>query len=201
VIYLCAGIFAEGTTDHDFLAPLVERLLELLGNEEFPAQVNVAAPIIIGKPNVPKKTAAEAILRFWGSCTLFIIHSDTGGDREKAYQRYIASNLAEVTKKHHEALIVSCMPAREIEAWLLADSQVFSHLVTGWTPTLPIDPEKVFDPKKELEQILTEKKYKRGEVYQFFGEHIELSALRRLESFRHFETELRAAIRSLGGAL
>jgi hypothetical protein len=46
-------------------------------------------------------------------------------------------------------------------------------LVPGWPPTLLIDLEKVFGPKKELEQLLQEKKYKRGEVYQFFGEHIE----------------------------
>jgi Domain of unknown function (DUF4276) len=201
VIYLCAGIFAEGTTDHHFLAPLLERLLELIGNEEFPAQVNVAAPIIIGKPNVPKKTAAEAILRFWDSCTLFIVHADTGGDQEKASRLHIEPSIIEVKKKYPKALIVSCMPEREVEAWLLADPKVFSHLVTGWKPTLPIDPEKVFDPKKELDRILHEKKYKRGEVYQFFGEHIELDALRRLESFRCFEAELREAIRSLGGAL
>jgi hypothetical protein len=199
VIYLCAGIFAEGPTDHHFLAPLVGRLLELIGNEEFPAQVNVAAPIDIGKPNVPKRTAAEAILRFWDSCTLFIIHADTGGDQEKASRLHIEPSLAEVKQKYPEALLVPCMPAREVEAWLLADSQVFSVLVAGWTPVLPINPEKVFDPKKELDRILKDKGQRRREVYDLFGECVAFDSLRRLESFQRFEEELRRAVRLLGG--
>jgi hypothetical protein len=199
VIYLCAGIFAEGPTDHRFLSSLVERLLEFLGQEELQTKFNVATPINIGMPSRPKTTADEAILRFWDSCTLFIVHRDGEGDPLNAFQQYIEPSLTTVKQKYSEVIVVSCIPEREIEAWMLADSQVFSQLVTAWKPTLPQDPEKVLDPKQILEQILKTKGQRINEAYQFFGEYIDFEALRRLNSFQQFETELRLAIRALVG--
>jgi hypothetical protein len=196
LIYLCAGVYAEGPTDHRFLKALLPRLLEELAAQETKSY-EVAAPLQIGTISTPRITIVEAIRKFWESCTLFIIHADAAGDREGALQKYVTPHIDEARNLYPSLIAVPCIPDREIEAWMLCDEDVFSQWSRDWRPELPREPEKVLDPKKELEKILATKKQSVRESYELFGEYISIARLRRLNSFCLFEDDLKRAIHTL----
>lgn len=202
MIYLCAGVFAEGSSDYAFLLPLVTRLLyEVSTSVPQLTEVADAVGIDASRP-VPKARAdriAKAIRDHEGQCTLFVIHADADGDRDAALQERVAPgrHAAGVA-----APIVACIPVREMEAWILSDSAAFTALLSGAAPELPRDPEADADPKRTLSRIYDALRLRgpSGDYYRFFGENVALDSLRRLPAFRRFEDELRAAVEVVGRA-
>lgn len=198
MIYLCAGIFAEGNSDYAFLMPLVNRLLFEL-SIAVPQATEVADSVGIDAPRrAPKKRAdriAAAIQACQGQCTLFVIHADEDGDLRAALEERVEPGRRAAAAVVN-APIVACVPVREIEAWLLCDRQAFAALLPRAAPELPRHPEADSDPKRTLSGIYAALGL-RGEYHAFFGENVALEALRRLPAFRAFEGELRAAIDSL----
>lgn len=87
MIYLCAGVFAEGRSDYGFLLPLVNRLLyELSTAVPHATEVADSVGIDASRP-IPRARAeriAKAIQEHEGQCTLFVIHADADGDHEAA---------------------------------------------------------------------------------------------------------------------
>jgi hypothetical protein len=137
VIYLCAGVFAEGRRDYAFLLPLVTRVLYEV-SAVIPQLTEVADSVgIDASPPVPRTRAdriAQAIHAYEGECTLFVIHADADGDRRAA--------LLERVEPGRQAAgvaspIVACIPVRETEAWMLADHVAFTTLIPGAEPELP----------------------------------------------------------------
>ena len=199
-VYLAVGIFAEGPTDQRFLGRLVVRMLNEIGNQEFPANVEVLEePYQIGLSNSTvgnlPRTISSAFEKYHQECTLFIVHHDSGGNTQQAREK-LEQELLTIRQEIPSAI---CIPVRETEAWMIADQEVFPKLTHGWSPALPPNPEKEIDPKKVLHDVLATKKIKQPEPYDFFGAQVRLAALRSLPSFRDFEGELRTTIRAVGG--
>lgn len=87
MIYLCAGVFAEGRTDYAFLLPLVTRLLFDVSTA-VPWQTEVADSVGIDASRpIPKARApriAKAIQEHQTQCSLFVVHADADGDPDAA---------------------------------------------------------------------------------------------------------------------
>ena len=84
MIYIRAGVFAEGKTDYDFLLPLLDRLLDALaaqlfrGGHELGSTTGIDAPA--GTSGGRAERIAAAIHARWDDCTVFVVHTDGAGD-------------------------------------------------------------------------------------------------------------------------
>lgn len=199
MIYLCAGVYAEGRSDYAFLLPLTNRMLFAL-SESVTQATEVADSVGIDAPR-PFPSARDAriacaIQHHAGQCTLFVIHADAGNDAEAALRERVRPGQQAASDVH----TVACIPVREIEAWMLSDPGVFTALMPNAVPSLPREPEALGDPKQALLQICDELGLRGGlgDYYQFFGENVDLACLRRLPAFRRFEEEMKAAVLALG---
>jgi hypothetical protein len=209
LLYLCAGLYAEGPTDYAFLERLSRRVLFEIATRVAPGNFEIADTLGIDA-GTPRPRRAEristAIEESWDACTLFIIHSDGAGDPASARAEKISPAIEQVRERHPDAAIAACIPVREVEAWLLADATVFESLVASGSsrarPLLPPSPEKVLDPKRALDDVLRSLKLRvraSGDYYAIFGERIDIAALRRLSAFRDFENELADAVGQIAG--
>jgi hypothetical protein len=201
MIYVCAGLFAEGRSDYELLLPLVTRVLDDVGARVFPGQCDVAATVGIDAPassNEPREVRiARAITSHWDQCTLFIVHADSDGDAERARAERVEPGLRAARGSRQDALAgAACVPVRETEAWMLVDPGVFEQLGAREV-TLPAEPERELDPKGTLTRLLREAGIRSapGRLYAFFGERLALARLRMLPAFRAFERELEEAVR------
>jgi len=197
---VCAGLYAEGPSDYQFLLPLLDRMLHELLSRHFPAQHELAGTQGLPDIHMHGRAAriAATISNSWDSFTLFVIHSDGAGDPDAARANTIQPGIDLTRTQLHEAgrqeplAVAACMPIRELEAWLLVDPLVFERL--GFKgAVLPPDPERVTDPKQALAALLGRRK----PPYDFFGEQVRLDALRKLRAFQAFEAELLAALHLL----
>lgn len=72
MIYIRAGVYAEGPSDYDFLLPLLDRLLDAIAAPLFPGDYQVAATLGIDAPRVTEGGRAEriavAIHDAWETC-------------------------------------------------------------------------------------------------------------------------------------
>ena len=190
MIYLCAGVFAEGSSDYAFLLPLVTRVLyEASTSVPQLTEVADAVGIDASRP-IPRTRAnriAKAIRDHEGQCTLFVIHADADGDSDAALRERVdpgrqAAGVA--------VPIMACIPVREMEAWILSDQAAFTALIAGAEPELPRDPEADVDPKRTLSRIYDALRIRgpRGDYYRFFGENIAIESLRASRRFDDSKT-------------
>lgn len=207
-IYVRAGLYAEGPSDDDFLSRLLDRLLPELLRQHFPAQYEfretVLLQIDLSVTSGRDRRIAAAIHEYWSTCTLYVIHSDGKSDPDRERARTIDPGVA-LARERWQAdtdtaglplAIAACVPVREMEAWLLTDPVVFDRLgLRGFE--LPLQPDRVTDPKEPLAALLKPLDLHRRPPFEFFGEQISLAALRKLEGFRAFESELLAALHQL----
>ena len=209
MIYMCAGVYAEGPSDYDFLLPLLNRLLDSIAASLFPGAYEVAPTVGIDAPRGTEGGRAEKIAAAidvsWGACTLFVIHADADGDAGGARLNCIEPGVAaaRVLRPEPPLAVAACIPVREIEAWMLADPEAFRTLLgDGSKSECPADPEREITPKATLLRILKDGGMKRRaeRLHAFFGERFRLDALRSLPAFRAFEVELVAALHALAGA-
>lgn len=210
MIYLRAGLYAEGPSDYGILVPLITRVLAALAASLFPGAWEVGDTLGIDAPASEKSTRrsdriASAVVESFDLCEFFIIHSDGAGDPSAARRTCIDPGVAAAQARRPERALVAiaCVPVREIEAWLLADAEPFRRLLgRAVSPALPSDPERDLDPKATLRRILLEGGARRGpeSVYAFIGENVALNALRALPAYRSFEEDLTQAIHAVAEA-
>lgn len=205
MIYICAGLFAEGKTDYHFLLGLLDQLLPEIASTLFGSISEVAPSIGIDAPSTTKiarrdQRIASAIDGSWRECTLFVVHSDGGGDPVHARAMQVEPGLGIARVQHPDLAAAACVPVREIEAWMLADADAFGRIFeTRHVPVLPGDPEKVPDPKRALKDLLRSLGSGADDYYGLLGREVRPSALRRLPAFVRFEAELQSAVRLVGG--
>jgi hypothetical protein len=201
MIYLCAGLYAEGSSDYYFLSPLITRLLDAVGARLFPSECEVAETVGIDAPRVkgPRAERFVAAAEHEGEgCTLFVIHTDGAGDPRKARENNVVPGREALRAKGDTRPVVACVPVHEVEAWLLTDPEAF-RTALGSTPTLPHEPEREPDPKATLKRLLEENGVRRPpeRLFALFGERVRFETLRALPAFKAFETELTKAIRQI----
>ncbi|WP_437307596.1 hypothetical protein [Sorangium sp. So ce388] len=207
MIYIRAGLFAEGRTDYEFLCPLLGRLLDDLAAELFPGNHMIGESVGIDAPRGTTggraQKIAAAIHERWDECTLFVIHADGAGDPAEVRRRQVDPGMmaARALRKDREIVAVACIPVREMEAWMLPDPEVFRAL-GGAEVRCPREPERESDPKLTLRRLLAETKLRSRpeDLYRFFGEKIRLDALRSLPAFCTFRDELTGALRHLAAS-
>jgi hypothetical protein len=201
VIYLRAGLYAEGPSDYRFLCPLLDRLIAELAASLFPASHEVGETLGIDTRVQGSRAdrIAAAVAENIDACTVFVVHADGGGDPAGARQSAVDPGLARARDQVRLGFgAAACIPVRELEAWMLADSEPFRAILgRGVTPSLPEDPERDLDPKATLRRILGRMRGEPTRIYALFGELVRLDALRALPAFRDFEKDLTAALRSV----
>ncbi len=205
MIYLRAGLYAEGRSDYAFLCRLLDRHLDALAAPMFAGDCEVADTVGIDAPEPAAgmrraDRIAAAVAESSESCTLFVIHSDGASDPEGARATCVEPGItaARAALPEMEIVAVACVPVREIEAWLLTDPEAFRRLFgSSFEPALPAEPEKELDPKATLRKILKDGGFRRSvePVHALFSESVRFATLRALPAFRVFEADLIEAIK------
>jgi hypothetical protein len=204
MIYVCAGLYAEGPTDYRFLGPLITRLIYDLSAAMVPGRAIVADTVGIDAPRRVKSERREdriaaAIDDAWGQCTLFIVHSDGAGDPVTVRRSQVDPGIERARAGHPDLASAACIPVRELEAWMLVDDEPF-RILGAKTIKLPEDPESDLDPKATLRRLFKEigvKPQMLSDSYRLFGENIRVERLDRLPAFVAFRTELAGAITAI----
>lgn len=206
MMYLRAGLYAEGPTDYDFLLPLLDRMLREIAADLFPGASEVENTRAVDSSGVERKRVdriAAAVRDHEDLIDLLVIHADGGGDPQAAMRERVEPGIeaARTAIPAKPVPVIACVPVREIEAWLLADERVFIDQL-GLQVELPAAPDRELDPKKTLNTLLNQNRKRRHQrVYALFGEQVRFDALRRLSAFVDFEASLVEFIRSSGRRL
>ena len=203
-------LLTEGTTDR-CLMPLIDAALEAHVEAHDPASLTFAGrwadPAgFLNKPNGLAGRLTEAVRAY--PCDLLLVHRDADlAGREK--------RLAEIREAGDAAGVapVPVVPVRVTEAWLLCDEAALRRAAGNPNGTVPLDlpgdPERLPDPKRVLADLLTRASEFNGRRRKQFQKSIPtrvrqaaeflpgLEPLRRLDAFRRFEADLRAALDAL----
>jgi hypothetical protein len=201
VVYLRPALFAEGRTDYYFLLPLLNRMLRDTAARLFPGahEVEEARGIdSAGAENERAERIAAAIREYEDLIDFLVIHSDGAGDPQKVRRELVEPGIevARTAVPGKPVPAVACIPVRELEAWLLVDENVFGEQL-GLAVELPKAPDHEVDPKQLLHKLL-DRRRRRTNYYEIFGEQVSFEKLRRLSAFREFEAELTQVVQSFG---
>ncbi len=145
MMYLRAGLYAEGPTDYDFLVPLLNRMLRDIAAELFPGANEVADTLAIDSAGVERKRVdriAAAVRENEDLIDLLVIHADGAGNPGAALSERAQPGIeaARTAIPGKPVPAIACIPVREIEAWLLVDERVFvdhSTKIVGDVQTCP----------------------------------------------------------------
>jgi hypothetical protein len=199
MIYLRAGLYAEGPSDYHFLLPLLDRLIRETAARLFPGASEIEDTRAIDSTGAERQRASRidaAIRQNEDLIDFLIIHADGGGDPRKARRERVDPGIAvartAIPSKPVPAL--GCIPVRELEAWLLVDDRVFGEQL-GVAVELPKAPDHEFDPKRLLGTLLAGRRRHPDNYYALFGEQVRFERLRRLDAFSEFEAELTELLR------
>jgi hypothetical protein len=214
--WLGLALVAEGPTDERFLGPLlrravVEACLDVCRSE---VEVGDVAPVRWSGPGRPPLAdfVLESAQRCRETAHILFIHTDGGGDPDRARRERFSPALERVAAEEGLPHMVAVIPVRETEAWLLADGDAIRNAF-GTTiedarlglPGRPTDVERVPDPKALLDHVIDAARGGRSRgarpgaspYFDVLGERVRLDSLRQLPAFRRFESDLRAALADL----
>lgn len=165
--YLGLALFAEGKTDHRYFKPLLQRLCVDLCAKYSNAVMEVGDVFEIHSPAELKNESREirileAAKEARDAWDILFIHSDGAGSPERVRKQQVnpACRAIRDELKGHSGRRVAVIPVRETEAWCLADGnalrKAFGSQKSDNELQLPghaRDVEKIYDPKKELDQV------------------------------------------------
>lgn len=210
--YVSWGVVYEGSTDQAYFDVLIPRLMEdLIAAAPKRNTVVPAVPAVrLARGSV--EDVAKRVCEEGEAYHLIFIHADTGG-------RALEATAVETARAYREALLAECgwpaercviiSPRHETEAWLLADPQAIAD-VLGYRGnlerlSLPDDAqaaERVVDPKAVLRNATDIIRGRRrpmnsSQIFPAVAQRQRFDLLRRSQSFRDYETQVSAALRSL----
>lgn len=214
--YLGLALYAEGSTDYQFLCPLLLRLCEsACAQAAQPVEIGGVLPLDHAHPMraAPRgERIAQAAQEAAGSWNLLFVHADAGGDAERALRERVTPGLDRARgAARPRAEGVAVVPVHETEAWVLADGNalraVFGSTLNDAALGLPAQPaglERLAEPKLTLAGAFgatrpTGRRARAGATALFnaLGEQVALDRLRALPSFLALERDLQAALRRL----
>lgn len=138
------GIIAEEQNDIDVLNKITAKLIQ---KQQFAFKYFIGH----GCGRVRRKCSAWATNLLKRGCNHIVIIHDLDENDEKQLRDEIDSLIRSVALKAYLILI----PVKEIEAWLLADSEAIRKAFSmDKTPKVPKAPEKVLRPKENLRDIV-----------------------------------------------
>ena len=209
------GFLAEGTTDHRFLGSVIRRTFENIALEFIdPIEILDVAPIHSFVKGFSEQVAdvAQKALNVYGVSVL-CVHTDADHHSEEVARE---NKFKPALKKLESCLdvckiIVPVIPVHMMEAWVLADSELFKTQIGSDKSDLELglhrNPESVSDPKMLIDEAIRiareglpkrrRAELKRNDLYQPIGSAISLVKLEALSSYRAFCYEVRIAYKSL----
>lgn len=210
-MYLSWAAYYEGNTDDQYYRVLIPRLLDELvraHNGRLPITIADYPALRVGERDRSREVVASEMCEGRGAFDLFFVHADTGG-------RGLQGSLGERCQAFIDAAVELCdfdadaavrmCPKLETESWALADGDaVCAALGFNGTaadlgiPTSARDIERLPDPKATLTRALSEasrrRKLKSNRLLPLIAQTQRLDRLRRLSSFRQFETDVLSAL-------
>jgi hypothetical protein len=202
---LSCVLVREGPSDDWFLPIVLQRALQDLCRERFPAcgEIQDIRPLPEAGNQHPGSVVA-AVSAELGTFDVALYHHD-GAPPGKSDA---------VIKRMREAWrfrepLVTVVPVRETEAWLLADSEAIrSALRVRKFPDLGVEPERVHSvrsPKERFEAIVREIAGRRAasdhsirDYVTRVGANVRIDMLRRVPAFELWWNEMSDALEGLG---
>lgn len=214
---IIVGLATEGPTDIRFLESIVRRTFNDVAMKDCAQDVEVYIHIIdankIGLSFAEYVKQASLVgVRNYGIMSL-AIHTD--GDRDSYIDRHKnkigpAQELLNQEGEECCKLLTPIIPIKMMEAWMLADKQLFKDEIGTTMSDLELGinkaPETISNPKSTIEEairIATAHLPKRrqrlsiSELYSIIGDTISLEKLLSLESYRKFQDSVRNTYRVL----
>ncbi|HLX40315.1 MAG TPA: DUF4276 family protein [Ktedonobacteraceae bacterium] len=212
------ALYAEGTTDEQFLPSILQRTCEQLIAKHNQTAVNVVDPRIIArKKNIANRD--ESILQAAREAIDFhilVIHADADSySQEKALKERFQPGY-ELVKLSNEQVckyLVPVVPIYMTEAWLLADNDALRKVIgtnmkvheLGLVQKARLI-EADSNPKQTLKNIVQKAYANRsrrhqqvdlGILYRSLGRVIRLEQLENLKAYNQFVHDLTATLKKL----
>ncbi|MFG2045892.1 DUF4276 family protein [Micromonospora sp. NPDC048935] len=203
--YLTSALVSEGVTDDQFLPRLLARALTEICLTEFEDAVEVADVQPLRDRRGPCSIAdvIGLVEQNPASFSLIFFHHDQGANAERTDAEWLRP-LREVWGERAEQL-VTVVPVRETEAWLLADGDALrGALGVRWTDAemgLPAQPrlvERVADPKSVLNGVMQRVSRSTTDHYGQLGELVSLARLQAVPAYQRWWADTRDALIRLG---
>ena len=216
---LVLGLYAEGSTDYEFLPSVIQRTADQILFHHKRSEIE-ASVLIIKLTTAQKKDRAESILQAAREACgydVLIVHSDADHPKpdkaridriEPGFQRVLATTKEEMCRN-----LVPIVPVQAIEAWMLAD---YKALLTEIGTDLNLNElgipesanqvESISKPKRRLQEVVQKARANRPKrqrntsidfLYQPLGEQVRLERLNEVESYRKFKEDLTTTLVSL----
>jgi hypothetical protein len=216
---LFAGLFVEGTTDVQFLQPIIAKTLqkvafECKGNIEIELRNIDVKKTGLSFVEQVKEASRKGIEEF--GIMLLCVHTDSDSAKDthiwKSKIEPAKDALQELDADEYCKIMVALVPIQMTEAWMLADINLLKEQIgTNQKDSelgLHKNPEEITNPKQLIQDIIRQpeaQKTKRrrrkeldiSELYQIMGESIEIEHLEKLSAYKRFEEEVREALRIL----
>lgn len=217
--YVIPFLGCEGPNDRNFLLPVLRKVFEQAAidhgfdlRDSFLVEGDVmySAGSGLSFPDWVKAVARKAVEKGDGDAIL-CIHTDEDGDltAAKAKIEQARQSLTAADGLTGE-LLVAAIPARTIEAWVLADAATIGQRLNPDLPShrlnLAADPESYSDAKKKLHETheLAHGDRRRqparieiSELYAAMGTDLTLPQLRRVAAFERFMKDVDGAFQAL----
>jgi len=211
-MYLSWSAFYEGTTDARYFNILIPRVLDEIIREcgKRPCDVGEFPAVEFGVRDRSFDTVAREICERRSEFHIIFVHADLGGRGQAEgvkHRREQLINKAEEICGFDPRVAVMLSPEKELEAWALSDVAAVKTALGVTTisgdlmPATPVAAEKLPDPKANLEGIIRNvirKKSAHNQVLVRIAQEQSINELRRANSFKYFEANLRQVL-GVGG--
>lgn len=215
---LFVGLYTEGSTDLRFLESVVKRTFDNIAFEA-PGDFEIfIQPVFLKKTGLKFyeqviQASKDGLDQF--GMTILCVHRDADSDTdENVYINSINPALQELsTKKDFDycKTITLIIPVHMIEAWLLADKELFKQEIGTVKSDVELGinrkPEVIADPKETIKEAIrisrqevTLKRRKDlsiNEIYMPLGQKIGMQKLNELSSYIKFKESVKAAFTKL----
>jgi hypothetical protein len=194
---LVPGLLAEGRTDELFLGAVIFRQLRMLTEGRSRHIVDVEKTEI-GECRTTKDhdRLVQAALDLADDCHVIFIHNDHD-KRDKAAA--CAKLLAE---RGLAKPVVTLVPVRETEAWLLADRAAWATLRGSDLDHLPGHPrgvQKLADPKPVLDAVVPKSGCRsRDDYFEYLGQNVDLVTLASIPAYADWVAKTEDVLKGLG---
>jgi hypothetical protein len=173
------GIIAEDNSDVEVLKEIALAILR-------PKKCGVKRFVGNGCGRLRKKCGAWAEILVRQGCPWIIVAHDLDQNNEGKLRSELEHAIANVNAR----VTVVLIPIREIEAWLMYDSDALRIVFNGQrNPRLPGDPESIHDPKKSLRNLVWQA-FKKDYVSTIhngrIASRIDLNQLKKAKSFTRY---------------
>lgn len=215
---LVLGLYAEGTTDYDFLPSVIQRTAERVladhGREE--VDTNIQAVQLPGEQRRDRGESIVHAARYAVGYHALIVHADADGPDAKralAERFYPGYLLVQHVSERICKQVLPIIPIQAIEAWLLADYRaLLEEIGTDMRardlglPERARQVEAIARPKERLKQAVgrafaERSRHQRSSdisfLYEPMGNNISLERLGNVPSYQKFKNDLMETLISI----